>query len=275
MARLKRWLLAVDFDGTLAPIAALPGGVRPLGAARRALARLAARTDVAVAVISGRSLSDVRRRVGLRGLTYGGNHGAELAGPWGRWRHPAWARARPRLAGAAARLRRELAGRPGLLVEDKGLSLSVHYRLAPRGTGPALERRLRRLCAETGLSLSPGKKVWELRPAAPWGKGKALLWLRRRLGCAGSPVFIGDDATDEDAFRALGSAAFTVRVGRGRSRARYRVAGPGDVARLLDAAASALGSSVRPDRGWRPERGPARRKGPRRAARPRGRRCSP
>ncbi|HKJ93919.1 MAG TPA: trehalose-phosphatase [Longimicrobiales bacterium] len=232
-----RMLVAVDFDGTLSPIVERPEDAAIVPAARAALSDLAARGDTVVAVVSGRSLADVRARVGLAGVFYAGNHGLEIEGPGLERVHPAAASARPHLAAAGRRLASELAAWPGVQVEDKGLTLSVHYRRADAGVGERVVAAARRVCDAASLRLTEGKKVVELRPAVDWDKGRATVFLLEVVAPGGAPVlFIGDDRTDEDAFRALGQGGAGVLVSAAPppdTAATAFVRSPAEVAALL------------------------------------------
>jgi trehalose 6-phosphate phosphatase len=205
-ARDGNLLLALDFDGTLAPIVPVPDDAGILPAAVAALAELAARADTRVAIVSGRGLEDVRRRVGLETLHYAGNHGLEIDGPQVRQVHEEAAHARPSLETCARRLEAEVATIDGVLVEDKGLTLSVHYRMVDDdAVAREVVERVRTVCGGIeGVRLTEGKKVVEIRPDVDWDKGRATTFLVDHLMPAGGHVvFIGDDRTDEDAFRAL------------------------------------------------------------------------
>lgn len=229
-------LLLLDFDGTLAPLRRDPDRVRIPPAVRACLRRLA--RAATVAVISGRSLPDLRRRVGLPGLIYAGNHGLDIAGAGLRLRRGA--SARPRLRRLARRLERELSPL-GARVEDKGLTLSVHHRGVPPRRRAAARRALDRLAGD--FRVRAGKKVWEVLPEPRWDKGRAALWiLRRRPGLA---VAIGDDTTDEDMFRALGRRGFCVKVGPGPTSAGYRVRGIREAGLFLDRIAAATAAAQR------------------------------
>jgi trehalose-phosphatase len=208
-SRAGRLLVAVDYDGTLTPIAPSPDEAVLSAPARVALLQLAQRPDTDLAVISGRALEDLRPRIGVPDIYYAGNHGLEIEGPGLQEVHQEANGARPRIAACADMLRSGLAGEPGAILEDKGLTLSVHYRQV---TDPGAEERIRTLvrhaCANlTGLRITEGKKVFEVRPDVEWDKGRALRFLLEVLDAASAtatPVlFIGDDRTDEDAFRAL------------------------------------------------------------------------
>lgn len=235
-------LVAVDFDGTLAPIVARPEEAALTPGSRRALERLAARPDTDLAVISGRALEDVRARVALEGVFYGGNYGMELEGPGVEHVYEPAAAIRPRLTALAVALRERLAGIDGAIVEDKGLTLSVHYRLVAGRDGEARVReRVDSLCVgAAGIRLSSGKKVVEIRPDVAWDKGRAVRFLLRALQIAEGSlvpiVFIGDDESDEEAFRALAGVGDGVLVAESpaeRSAAVAWLRGPDEVASLL------------------------------------------
>ncbi len=218
LASARRKLLILDFDGTLAPIVRNPSLAavdRPL---KRVLARLVGRDDFVVAVVSGRALADVRTRVGLPGAVFVGNHGLEVSGRGARLSMPA-KRVRRRAASLrtiARKLKAAFYLWPGVQVEDKVYTLSVHFRnIHPYGK-PAFDELMkfyRQKFKKYPVVWRKGKKVWEARPFPSWGKGDAALALAARFAGA-LPVVLGDDDTDEDMFRALAGRGLTVRVGR-------------------------------------------------------------
>lgn len=233
---LARWarqplLLAFDYDGTLAPIRRDPSRAVPRARTRALLLEL---TQAApVVVISGRARGDVRRLLhgtGVRRVI--GNHGAELRPPSPAVRRRAlrWTR----------RLAFLLADVPGVQLEDKGFSISVHYRAA---ANPATARRRILSAVETlaGARVVGGKRVVNVTSAGAPDKGAALLAELRRSGCAAA-LYVGDDDTDEDVFaRSPPAPILTVRVGRRRtSRASYYVADQRRVDTLLSALLAAL-----------------------------------
>jgi trehalose 6-phosphate phosphatase len=214
-----------------------------------------------VAILSGRGREDVAARVGLPDLVYAGSHGFDIAGPG--LRHEVGTEIPKEIETAAARLASELGEIPGVLLEPKRFALSVHYRLAPEERVPEIERAVdAALAAHPALRKGLGKKLFELRPNLDWDKGKALLWLLGRLGLdrpAGEPgvvpIYVGDDLTDEDAFRALagigdmggiGGIGIVVAEASDAPRetaADYSLRDPGEVRELLDRLA-ALGVGV-------------------------------
>lgn len=237
-----RVLVFLDFDGTLAPICDRPFAVEPVPGVRELLHALNTHPRSAAAVVSGRELDDLVPRVGVPGLAYAGNHGLEITGPELDFRHPEAVEWRSHLAALVAELSAAVSGIPGAWVQDKGLSASVHFRQTDPGRIPEVEAIVRRLHepSRDRFVLRPGKMVLEVRPAVDWNKGRAIEWLTPRLG-GGLPVFVGDDQTDEDGFRAA-AAGLTVLAGPPRpTAARYRVDGPQQVAELLRWVVETLG----------------------------------
>ncbi|MHB1263643.1 MAG: trehalose-phosphatase [Gemmatimonadaceae bacterium] len=219
-------LLAFDVDGTLAPIVLRPSDAAVPDAVKGALRRLAASEATHLAFISGRAAPDARDMVGIEGAWYLGNHGFEWITPEGEARVAEGARRwLPCVADAAADASALASGIPGVRVEDKRWTLSVHWRMADPAVVPRLRDLLGAIAARSGLRLTEGKRVFELRPPLAVDKGTALLALARELpevvSEQGSPVlYAGDDATDEDAFRALRAelpSAVTLRVQGDRS----------------------------------------------------------
>ncbi len=239
----------LDFDGTLAEVAETPeAAVLPDGM-RRILERLAARWPVAV--ISGRDRADVRAKVGVGGITYAGSHGfdIELAG---NAADDACAfnggdDFKGQIKAAGERLRDELAAIKGALVEIKHCTVAVHDRQVAENERAYVLAAVEAALADfPSLRLKPGKRVYEIHPAIDWDKGRAVLWLLDAMDRKDViPVYIGDDITDEDAFRALeetfGDRCATVVVadpkeGRGaesETAAGFRVNGVGGVTAFL------------------------------------------
>jgi trehalose 6-phosphate phosphatase len=213
--------VVTDIDGTISAIAATPAEAMVDPGAKAALDLLNRRL-AAVAVVSGRAPQDGAVMVGLPDLTYIGNHGLERIARGTPWTHPTAAAAQPAIAAALAEIEtaaRAAADLPWLIVENKGVTGTIHYRLAP---DPALaiallEPLVRDAATRHGLRLTLGRMIFEVRPPLAVNKGTAIRELAEELGLRGI-VFFGDDVTDVDAFRALrgmrasGDAA-TLRVG--------------------------------------------------------------
>jgi trehalose-phosphatase len=242
----RRPVVFLDFDGTLAPIVERPETAAILPAARRAVERLAAR--VPVVVVSGRRREDVARRVGLPDLIYAGSHGFDIAGPG--FAHQVAPELPPLIARVAARMEEELARVPGAEVEPKGWTVAVHYRRVAPEDGAAVEAAVDRVvAAHRELVKAGGKMVWEVRPALAWDKGEALLYVLAALGLDGGdvlPVYVGDDVTDEDAFRVLrrragGGVGVRVADEAAATGAEFRLEGPEEVPEFLARLAEAVG----------------------------------
>jgi trehalose 6-phosphate phosphatase len=195
-----------DFDGTLSDIVDDPDSARPAPGAAEALQRLAAHCPVAV--LSGRDLADVAKRVGLPGIWYAGSHGFELTAPDGtHHQNDAAAAAIPVLEQAAAQLRDQLGSIPGVVLEHKRFGVAVHYRNAARDRVGQVAAAVRAAGQHHTFRVTTGREVIELRPDLDWDKGKTLRWVIDHLQEAGSgpllPIYLGDDITDEDAFDAV------------------------------------------------------------------------
>jgi trehalose 6-phosphate phosphatase len=216
----ERPLLVFDFDGTLAPMVRMPERAHMRPKTAKLLRELSKRRDVAV--LSGRKRDDVAGRLDEATIRWVvGNHGAE------------WERVAPRLLRRVAVWRELLEPQlfEGVRLEDKGLSLTLHYRGVKNPH--ATVRRLRALVAGLeGVTLKPGKRVLNLLPAGSPNKGDALKRLRR-LSLCGAALYVGDDDTDEDAFAVRG--ALSVRVGPSkRSRAKWFLHGQAEIDALLE-----------------------------------------
>ncbi len=239
-----RILLALDFDGTLTGIVPHPEDARLDPDTEAALRRLTARPDSDVAIISGRALEDIRARVGIPGVFYAGNHGLEIEGPGVQRVHAEAAAVRPRLSACAELLRPTVEKLPGAILEDKGLTVSIHYRNVE---DESAAKKLLALVTDTvaahaGLRVTTGKKVIEIRPDVNWDKGRATRFLLDTLQAgAGTmmPVFfVGDDATDEDAFRAIadrGTGIVVASTPPATTAATAYLRSPAEVSQLLAA----------------------------------------
>lgn len=231
----RRRVLLLDFDGTLAPIRRKPGHVRLSKAARRLLVLLRDRGTV-LGVVSGRSLEDLERLIGLPGLWYVGSHGYRLQPPKGALILLATSAERRRVRLAGQWLRRRLRGTPGVVLDWKHSSLAVHYRAAsPRNAARAEELVREALRRDPHLHVISGKKVWELLPGDAVDKGSAVARLLKleHAGPHDVVAYVGDDTTDESVFRRLRNG-FTIVVGcKTNTAARYSLKSPGEVRTFL------------------------------------------
>ncbi|MEM3737387.1 MAG: trehalose-phosphatase [Candidatus Bathyarchaeia archaeon] len=212
-----------DYDGTLTPIAPRPELALLSDEMRDLLRRLADNPRYIVAVISGRPIEEVKALVDVQGIFYAGNHGLEIEGPNCRFRHPGAGEALPNMMRISAELKQKLQGLKGVIVEDKGLTASIHYRLAP----PREILKVREILEEVaghldGIMVTQGKRVFEVRPNLDWNKGSAAKWIVESLAEDALPIYIGDDRTDEDAFTILKRGITVCVTSRPRrSNAKY------------------------------------------------------
>lgn len=234
IARAPHVFLLLDFDGTLAPIVARPELAVLPDEVRTLLQQLNLSSRADVAVISGRALPDLKQRVGLD-LIYAGNHGLEIEGHGLQFQGLDLSRVMPALQAVIATLLDALQSVPGALMENKGATLSIHYRAVEDASVQDVVHAVEAACAKYAdvLEVHHGKKVVEVRPKVEWGKGEASRWILQHLGNAATlTVSMGDDRTDEDIFKALPDS-ISIKVGDGETAAKYRVAGPEDVRAVL------------------------------------------
>ena len=208
--------VVTDIDGTISAIAPTPAEAMVDPGAHAALALLRERL-AAVAVVSGRAPQDGAAMVGLPELTYVGNHGLERIVAGVPWTHPVAAAMQPAIAAALAEIEsaaRAAADVPWLIVENKGVTGTIHYRLAPDPVAAValLEPLARAATGRHDLRLTLGRMILEIRPLLAVNKGTAIRELAHDLGLRGI-VFFGDDVTDVDAFRGLEELVEMGRLG--------------------------------------------------------------
>lgn len=230
----------LDYDGTLTPIVSQPEDA-VLSDEMRAVLRDLAELCM-VAIVSGRDRKDVQPMVGLDGLVYAGSHGFDIDGPDElRLEYEGGRAALPDLAKAESELKLRLDRVPGARVERKRFAIANHYRNVADEDVPRVERAVREVAElHERLRVSGGKKVLELRPDIAWDKGRAVLWLLEALqlhGDAVLPFYVGDDVTDEDAFRVLADRGVGVLVGSPayKTDATYRLGDTSEVREFLQA----------------------------------------
>ena len=236
------WLLLFDYDGTLVDVVTSPAGGVIADTTHGLLEALVERDDCTVGIVSGREISELRERTSLGPRAWlAGAHGYEIDGPEGSFVHPAIDEAREAFLAVAAGMGKELHRFPGVAVERKRAALVLHTLASPLDV--ALRARERFLDVaqpfinERRVRLHAGRVAFELLAPADWDKGDAVRWIRAQVVARrGQPVvalYAGDDVTDEDAFEALGDGDVPIAVGSRPSSAPFKVAGPGDVQRIL------------------------------------------
>ena len=239
-------LLLIDYDGTLTPIVDRPELANLPEDTRQLLQALARQPRFTLGVMSGRALADLKNKVSVGGIIYAGNHGLEIEGSGVSFINPLAEEIRPVLSLVYQLLSQALGAIRGVIVEDKGLTLSVHYRLVEEDKIEEVKSIFERIVSSAKASgeirITSGKKVYEIRPAASWDKGKAIKLLMKRYGKGGRksrllPIYLGDDLTDEDAFKVIGKYGNGISVFVGDDKqdtvARYFLKSPAEVAKFL------------------------------------------
>ncbi len=239
----KDLLLFLDFDGTLAAIVEHFQDANISDSMRFVLERLSHRDDCRITIVSGRALSDLKRRINLQRIVYVGNHGFEMEGPRVRFDQKVFPLVRHLYGSVQEKILKRFPGLSGLVLEDKGVTCSIHYRAVATSFKESLRRFIRQVTSEfvdrKELIVRWGKEVCELRPPVIWDKGTAVRWLLKQdLADVKAKktlvIYIGDDDTDEDAFRALCSLAITIHVGQVKATAaRYFLKDVAQVEELL------------------------------------------
>jgi trehalose 6-phosphate phosphatase len=235
----KSPVVFLDYDGRLTPIVDDYNQAILADEMRAVVAELA--RHYTVGIFSGRDLKDLRKLVRLDSLFYAGSHGFDIAGPTG-WRETLQEGTEflPELDRAERELRKRLAAIEGHAVERKMFAIAVHYRRVKADRVGEVEQVVEQVLAQQPrLRKGSGKKVLRVQPRTDWDKGHAVLWLLEHLGLDRPdhlPIYVGDDVTDEDAFRALHDRGLGIVIRDGESRstaAGYALDGPEDVQRFL------------------------------------------
>lgn len=219
----RNWAVFLDFDGTLVEIAEHPGAVVVSPALPTVLQGLYEVCGGAVALISGRSIADLERLFPSLRIAMAGQHGAEWRDAAGNLHHRV-SSAEP-LAMCKLRLNRLMKEHPGLVLEDKGLSLALHYRQAPHLEAFAA-REVDDVARQLGsaFQLQRGKMVFEIKPSG-MDKGGSIATMMAIPPFQGRiPVFIGDDLTDEHGFRVVNEqGGHSIKVGPEPTKASFRL----------------------------------------------------
>lgn len=246
--------LFLDYDGTLAPIAETPGRAVMPKETNDLLRQLSKMANCKIAIVSGRALKDISSRVDLKNIVYVGNHGFEIKGPKIDFKSSLPYRYRKMLEKIKDKLEKNLSSIRGVFIEDKGFSLSVHYRLADKKDISLIKTEFYASIliyeVRNDVLVKAGKMVLEIRPPIVWDKGKVVLWLlaRRKFVFRAKkikmlPIYIGDDVTDEDAFRSLKDRGMTIFVGKPKkTKAQFYLKDTFEVAEFLKSVLEILSS---------------------------------
>ncbi|MCF7908046.1 MAG: trehalose-phosphatase [Candidatus Omnitrophica bacterium] len=237
----KRVFIFFDYDGTLSPIVRNPHLARVPLSTKKSLKKLAGNRRFVVGIISGRSLRDVKKRVGLKDIFYAGGHGLEIEYKKKVLLNPKLQiKSRAVIKKAKSQLAKSLNDIGGVVIEDKGAILAVHYRKVLLSK----QRTVIKIFKETSkpflkaklLKIGSGKKVLELRPNIAFSKADSVQFFHKKLRKAKNDLtlFFGDDLTDEDVFKLLKDPDLGVRIGRSKSsKAKYYLANPRELTQLL------------------------------------------
>jgi trehalose 6-phosphate phosphatase len=242
----RRPAVFLDYDGVLTPIVDRPEDALISDSMRETVQALAKRCPVCV--VSGRDRPVVQELMGVDDLVVAGSHGFDIWSPTeGTIQHDAASGFEDVVAEAADRLRAEVGSIPGVVVEPKKASVAVHFRLVDPAQHKRISDTVDAMLAEQPdrLKVTPGKMVYELQPKIDWNKGRAVLYLLQTLGLDTDdvvPIYLGDDITDEDAFRALaGGRGIGIIVGHAddpevadrATAADFVLSSPAEVEQLL------------------------------------------
>jgi trehalose 6-phosphate phosphatase len=234
--RGSQFAIFADYDGTLTPIVRRPEEAVLSNSTREVLRALAA--NVPVGILSGRDLEEMRQRVDVESIVYAGSHGFDIVGPHGL-RKQVGTEFLPILDAAENELRQKLTDIHGALLERKRFSIAAHYREVTDENLAQVEQAVNEVAAHhRELRKIAGKKVHELQPDIDWDKGKALLWLLETMNSEPRkifPIYIGDDLSDENAFRVLERRGVGIVVSEQPrpTAASYALKNPTEVERFL------------------------------------------
>lgn len=238
----RQLLLLMDYDGTLTPIVERPELAELSPEVRGSLQQLARNARLTLGVISGRIMEDLRERVGVSGIVYAANHGLEVEGPGINFVHPMAKKSEPLLDSLYQDIRKAIADIEGARIDNKGLTLSLHYRLVDEARLGELNASFFEIVKAPLLSgeirITPSKKAYDIRPGVDWGKGEAIELIAQKVRRDGEPliIFLGDDVTDYDGFRVVNSrGGISIYVGEDIAEpgAQYLLPSPKETHQLL------------------------------------------
>lgn len=234
----KNFFLFFDFDGTLVPIQNNPAHCLLSSPIRGQLKKIILSGSASIAILSGRSLPDIKKRVQLDGIYYGGNHGLEIAGPGINFIHPEAHSFKHIIEKVSQSITEATRNFPGVFIEKKNFSFTLHFRMACKEDKRLVRRIFHSIISERFAGYTfrviKGKQVLELAPDIMWDKGRAALFILQKLNRNNLPVYVGDDFTDEMAFMALKKRGITIRIGRSqKTEAEYYLKGQYEILKFL------------------------------------------
>lgn len=238
-------LLLLDFDGTLSPIVSRPEKAVLAKGMKPPLISLTKKENFSIGVITGRRLEDVQKLVKIRNIYYAGNHGLQIKGPDIDFLYPRLSHIKDILQKLTKLFEKALRGVKGVIIENKRFGLSVHYRLVEDRDVGKVKEIFKKVASpflnKRELKTMSGKKVLELVPSFNWNKGKALKLIEKQVLLAKNlkkgkviTIYLGDDRTDEDAFKVLTDKGISVHVGNLKnSKAKYSLKNSAEVKNFL------------------------------------------
>jgi trehalose 6-phosphate phosphatase len=241
--KAERIFLFLDYDGTLTSIQKTPDLALLSSSTRRTLQSLSSLPQMILTIISGRALNEIQKLIGLDNVNYVGNHGLEIKVKSLEDKIPQDKEIRKKMVALSQKVLKKIDRFPGILVENKGLTLSIHYRLAREDCIPELKKIVSASISllKRSYELRKGKKVLEIRPRTKRNKGWAVNKIIQQYSSKKKPrdlyLYFGDDLTDEDAFELTNSkGGYSILVDRGYrdSQAHYYLKGPEEVRLFLD-----------------------------------------
>ena len=211
-------VLFLDYDGTLTPIVKRPEDALISDEMKSALKKCARKMKVAA--VSGRDMDDLKSKIQVENLIYAGSHGFRISGPDGLYNeHEKSDEILPRLDEIESECHSEFSKiDEGVQIDRKRYAVAVHYRNADEQNIPAIKQKVDEILMENpDFKKGEGKKILEIKPDVDWHKGKAVLWIMKKLGVDDTskfvPIYIGDDVTDEDAFQSIRDFGAGILVG--------------------------------------------------------------
>ncbi|MFW5773428.1 MAG: trehalose-phosphatase [Tangfeifania sp.] len=237
----RKPVLFLDYDGTLTPIVKRPEDALISDSMRSVLKKCAAKFKVAV--VSGRDMDDLKSKVQVDKLIFAGSHGFRISGPDGLYKeHEKADVILPRLSDIEEKLYQIFPQiDKGIQIDRKRYAVAVHYRNANEDNIPVIKQKVDEILKENpDFKKGEGKKILEIKPNVDWHKGKAVLWIMKKLGVDDTskfvPIYIGDDVTDEDAFRSISKIGVGILVGTHgqETAAKYRLDDVPDVQSFLN-----------------------------------------
>ncbi|RMF91978.1 MAG: trehalose-phosphatase [Candidatus Schekmanbacteria bacterium] len=239
----KNIFLFLDYDGTLSPIVDSPDKAILPNETKETIQKLSNLKDFGIAIISGRAINDIKKRVGIKKIIYAGNHGFEIAGIKKKPKIGGLEKFKKTLKKIKKTLNEKVGKIEGVIIECKGISLTFHYRMVNdkdvRYAKKIFKKIVNKYVDNEEVRLKGGKKVIEIRPPVDWDKGKAVLFIlnaiENKFKRKFYPIYIGDDKTDEDAFKVLNKKGLCIRIGRSKKTfANYYLKNTAETVKFLE-----------------------------------------